>query len=139
MIWMKWLVIAVVLLVIEVATPGTLFFASLALGAVAAGLVSLVNGLAWLQWLVFIIVSVASIYFIRPIATKIFIPKPSKSNVDSLLGQKALVTEKINPPHMGMVKVGGTTWRAESSVIVEKDAMVEVSAVEGSHLIVKPV
>ncbi|MFH1369290.1 MAG: NfeD family protein [Elusimicrobiota bacterium] len=138
MLWPKWMLIAAVLMVIEIVTPGSFFFACLSIGAISAGLISLLKVAAWVQWIVFITVSILTIYFVKPIAKKFFIPTAKKFNVDALIGKKVWVTEKIEPANMGMVKAGGALWRAECDVAVEPNTWVEVTAVDGSHLIVKP-
>ena len=48
------------------------------------------------------------------------------------------VTVRINPPDMGMVKVLGEIWRAESDVVIELGASVRVKKVIGNHLVVAP-
>lgn len=138
MLWTTWLIAAVALLVVEIITPGIFFFACLSIGALGAGIISLFVHVMWVQWIVFIIISVVSIYFVRPVATKLFVPKAKKFNVDALVGEKAWVTEKITPPHMGMVKVNGNLWRAEADTEIDIDRWVEITAVDGAHLQVKP-
>jgi membrane protein implicated in regulation of membrane protease activity len=138
MLWSFWAISAVILLIVEIMTPGTFFFACLSIGAVATVIVSLFSLSFWTQCLVFIIVSVLSIYFIRPIASKFFIVQKKKSNVDALIGQDAWVAEAVEPPNMGMVKVVGALWRAEAQDRIEKDKWVTILAVKGSHLVVKP-
>jgi membrane protein implicated in regulation of membrane protease activity len=137
MLWSFWAISAVVLLIVELMTPGTFFFACLSIGAVTAVLASIFSRSFWTQSLVFIAASVLSIYFIRPIASKFFIVQKKKSNVDALIGQDAMVTEAIAPPDMGMVKIVGALWRAEAQERIEKDKLVVILGVKGSHLVVK--
>ena len=138
MLWSFWAISAVILLIIELMTPGTFFFACLSIGAVVTVCSSLFTGSIWTQTLIFIIISVLSIYFIRPIASRFFIVHVKKSNVDALIGQDALVIEPVEPPAMGMVKIVGALWRAEAVEKIEKDKLVTILAVKGSHLVVKP-
>ena len=50
-----------------------------------------------------------------PLARFLFTPKPHASNVDALIGQKALVMEAVDPKQRrDVVKVGGENWRAVS-------------------------
>lgn len=134
--FLHWMIVATVLVVIEILTPGMFFFACLGLGALFAGLAMLVFA-PWLAWPVFVIVSLISIYAIRPLARKLFVPTRQKSNVDELVGQKAWVTEQIAMPQLGMVKVASEMWRAESDEVIPKDTWVLVTAVNGTRLIVK--
>lgn len=135
--WSFWAVSAAALLIVEIITPGTFFFACLSIGAAVTVLFSLLGVPLWAQWLSFTAVSVLSIYFIRPVATKFFVVQKKKSNVDALIGQDAWVTDAIEPPNMGMVKVVGAIWRAEAGEKVNKDTWVTILGVKGSHLVVK--
>lgn len=137
MSWSLWIMTAIMLLVIEILTPGAFFFACLSIGAFFAGLTTLWTVQGWVSWIVFITVSIMSIYTIRPFAKRLFHLNPRKSNVDALLGQKAYVTQEINPPNLGMVKVEGEIWRAEASEKIEAGAYVEVIKVIGTRLEVK--
>ncbi len=138
MTWSFWIIAAIVLLIIEIATPGVFFFACLSVGAFFGGITALFNLPYWAPWIVFLFVSILSIYLIRPFARKMFaVNKPEKSNVDALIGQKALTTEAINPPHLGLVKVEGELWRAEAREAIEAGTCVEITGVNGTRLIVK--
>ena len=136
MIFMHWIVVAIVLVAIEILTPGVFFFACLGFGALIAGLSVLLFPL-WVAWPVFVIVSVLSIYTIRPLAKRLFVPTQKKSNVDALVGQKAWVTEATAMPQLGMVKVASEFWRAEADENIPTDTWVVVTAVNGTRLIVK--
>ena len=88
-----WLAAVVVLLVIEIATLGltTIWFAG---GALAALLMSVLGFGMPVQVVVFIIVSVLLLVLPRPIAVKYFNQNRQKTNVESLIGQQALVPEE---------------------------------------------
>jgi len=66
--------------------------------------------------------------------------KTERTNVDSLLGQKALVTEKIeNLKGTGRVKIKGVDWTArtrEDGKSIASDTVVTVLEVQGVKLIV---
>ncbi|MBI5009776.1 MAG: NfeD family protein [Bacteroidia bacterium] len=59
--------------------------------------------------------------------------------VDELIGKKEVVTETIQPHKRGVVEMNGEKWNAECSENIEKNEMVEILAIEGTHLIVKKV
>ena len=90
-----WLVVLAILLVIEFLTLGltTVWFAG---GALVAFLVSLAGGPLWLQLLLFIAVSVVLLLFTRPLAVKYLNKDVQKTNVDSIPGQKGIVTATID-------------------------------------------
>lgn len=138
MTWSVWLTVAVILFVLEILTPGAFFFACLGIGALFASLVTLFALHQSLAWITFAVISLLSMYTIRPLARKFLQSgKPGKSNVDALIGQPAWVTEAINPPHLGMVKIEGEYWRAEAAEPVDAQTSVMVTAVSGTRLVVQ--
>ena len=66
-----------------------------------------------------------------------------KTNVDAVLGKRALVTEPIPPHGSGMVKVGDELWRAvlvdeaDGAAAIAPGATVIVDSVEGVTLKVR--
>lgn len=134
-----WLVVLAILLVVEFLTLGltTVWFAG---GALIAFLISLAGGPLWLQLLLFIVISVVLLLFTRPIAVKYFNKDIQKTNVDSIPGEKGIVTATIdNLKSEGQVTIKGMEWsaRAKSGNIIEKGKVVKVTAVEGVKLIVE--
>ena len=134
-----WLVVLAILLVIEFLTLGltTVWFAR---GALVAFLVSLAGGPLWLQLLLFIAVSVVLLLFTRPLAVKYLNKDVQKTNVDSIPGQKGIVTATIdNLKAEGQVTIQGMEWtaRAKNGNTIEKGKVVRVTAVEGVKLIVE--
>lgn len=134
-----WLVVLAILLVIEFLTLGltTVWFAG---GALVAFLVSLAGGQLWLQLLLFIAVSVVLLLFTRPLAMKYLNKDVQKTNVDSIPGQKGIVTATIdNLKAEGQVTIQGMEWtaRAKNGNTIEKGKVVRVTAVEGVKLIVE--
>lgn len=132
-----WLVIAAFLLVIEIMTMGltTIWFAG---GAVLAAAIASFGG-GWLfQTLVFAVTSFFLLIFTRPFAKK-HMMKQERTNVDSLIGQKAVVIHTINNiDSQGMVKINGMEWTARSkdNEIIEEGKEVMVDSISGVKLIV---
>ena len=137
---MGWLIIFIVLIVIELLTMGltTIWFAG---GALAALLMSVLGFGMPVQVVVFIIVSVLLLVLTRPIAVKYFNQNRQKTNVESLIGQQALVLEDVDTLHAsGQVKVNGQIWSArteETSGFIAKDTVVMIRGIQGVKLIVK--
>lgn len=134
-----WLVLLAVLLGIEIATMGltTIWFAG---GALIAFLLSLFKTPLWGQIAVFIIVSIVLLIFTRPIALKYMNKGVEKTNVDSIPGQKGIVTQTIdNLKAEGKVTIQGMEWSARSKdeSVIEEGKVVKVAAVEGVKLIVE--
>ena len=142
MIPVYWLGAVVLLLVIEAITMGltTIWFAG---GALAAFFVALAGGPMLLQIGVFLVISPLLLIFTRPAAAKFMNQKVERTNVDSLIGKHAVVTETVdNLKGTGRVQIGGADWKArsgEESLILNKDEIVKVSRVDGVKLIVNKI
>jgi len=134
-----WLIACVVFVILEILPPPThFFFVCMAFGALGASIAALFSGIPWLPWAIFAILSVALTPLMIPLAKFLFTPKPHASNVDALLGQKALVTGAIHLNTPGTVKIQGESWRAVSEGdTFEKDQWVEIAKVEGASVIVR--
>src|ERR1035437_2917781 len=134
-----WLITCVVFIILEILPPPThFFFVCMAFGALGGAIAAVFSTMAWLPWVVFAVVSVALTPLLIPLAKSLFTPKPHASNIDTLLGQKALVTEPIDPKQAGTVKIGGEKCRAVSqSERFDKDVWVQIEAVEGASVIVR--
>lgn len=137
---MLWLGLLVILLAIEAATLGltTIWFAG---GALVAFLAALFGASLGIQIGLFFAVSLILLIFTRPMAIRFMDQRTEKTNVDSLLGEKALVTETIeNLKGTGRVKVRGVDWTArtrEDGAIIAPDTVVTVLEVQGVKLIVE--
>lgn len=134
-----WLGLMIVLLMIEIATLGltTLWFAG---GSLVAFFAALLHAPVFVQILLFLLVSIVLLYFTRPIAVRYLNKSRVKTNVETMIGKEAVVTQKINNLHaQGQVVVGGMEWTARTSTneeTIEKDVIVVVEKVEGVKLIV---
>lgn len=96
----------------------------------------------FLQVALFLIVSVAMLVFTRPIALRYFNKDRVKTNVDSLTGERGIVTERINNVQgCGQVTLNGMEWTARSAEggsDIPEGTVVVVKAVDGVKLIVSP-
>ena len=134
-----WLGIMIVLLMIEVATLGltTLWFAG---GSLVAFFAALLHAPVFVQVLLFLLVSIVLLYFTRPIAVRYLNKSRVKTNVETIIGKEAVVTQDINNLHaQGQVVIGGMEWTARTSTneeTIEKNAVVVVKKVDGVKLIV---
>ncbi len=137
--YQHWLMVCVACIIFEILPPPThFFFVCMAFGALGASITALFSPLPWLPWVVFAVTTVALLPLMIPLARFLFTPKPHASNVDALIGKKALVTEAIDEVRPGKVKVEGEVWRAVSREgRLEKDAWVVVESVEGTSLIIR--
>lgn len=135
-----WLVAFGVLLLIEILTLGltTIWFAA---GALAAFLMAVLSLPLVVQVIVFFAVSIVLLIFTRPIMTKHLNAKTTKTNAESLVGEKARVLIPVsNLKSEGQVMVGGMEWTARSTkdeVTFQKDEMVRIAGISGVKLIVE--
>ena len=106
-----WVAAIIVFVVIEIFTQGltSIWFAGGALG----GCITAMAGAGPLvQVIVFIIVSVILIIATRPFKKKLD-KRIQKTNVETVIGQTALVEEEIKPGQPGRVRLDGKIWTAK--------------------------
>lgn len=135
-----WTVLLVVLVAIEVATMGltTIWFAA---GALVATIAAACNAPLFIQIALFLIVSVLMLVFTRPVAVKYFNKDRVRTNVESLVGQKGIVTGEINNlKGCGQVTLNGMEWTARSVLqgcVIPEGSVVVVKEIHGVKLIVE--
>ncbi len=135
-----WILLGVVLIVLEIFTPGFFLFLTGIAAIVTGGLSYLFPTVIWLQWAFFVVLTVLALVFLRGVLLNKVQPTESKnSNVDGLIGKKALVIRTIEPESLkGQVRIEGEIWLAQTtdgSVISEQEEVV-VQGVSGTKLIV---
>ena len=139
MAWLVWVVVAALLAIGELLTPGLFFLGPVALAAVAAAIVAAVGAGAVVSVLVFLAASVASLGVLRPIArSHIRLPALSRTGTDALVGRKATVTRRVDAAG-GRVRIGGEEWSARSYLdgeVYAEGAMVDVVRIEGATALV---
>lgn len=136
-----WLSAGMVLMVLEIVTPG-IFFLWIGLGALATGLVAAAVPSASPELLgaVFAVLSIISVIIGRKI-----IGKKQKETKNSLnnragnyIGQVFQVYEPITDGR-GKVSVGDTLWLASAKTDIAANTSVKVTGVKGTFLEVEPV
>ena len=135
-----WLFVLAICAVVEIVTMGltSIWFAG---GALAAALSALLVPYFWVQIVIFIVVSVLLLVFTKPVAMRYFNKDRVKTNAESLVGKKAIVTSEIdNLKGIGEVTIQGLDWSARTEIdgiVVPKSAVVEIKSIEGNKLIVE--
>ncbi len=136
-----WTIACVVFLIIEGLTMGltTIWFSA---GALVAIIVAFCGAGIEIQFAAFLMVSILLLIFTR----KIFVNKlrtgSVKTNLDALIGTKALITSEIKAFEVGKIMLNGQEWsaicenRGDSIPVGEE---VEVIRIEGVKAIVRPV
>jgi membrane protein implicated in regulation of membrane protease activity len=137
--WLVWTILAVLLALGEIVTPGMFFLGPVALAAVAAGIVALLGVGVVLQLLVFIGGSIASVWILRPIARRhLHMPAALRTGTAALEGSKAVVLQRVDL-NGGRVRIGGEEWSARSYIedqVFEPGTRVEVMKIEGATALV---
>ncbi|MBQ8496321.1 MAG: NfeD family protein [Clostridia bacterium] len=135
-----WLGVVVLSVVVEISTVSlvSIWFMP---SALVAMILAFCGVPLWIQILVFLILSILCIFLMKPLSKKLFGVKHVATNVDSLIGEEAVVIEDINNLEArGQVKVRGQIWTARSAdkdAVYAKGDVLNVIAIEGVKLICK--
>lgn len=135
-----WFLLMVLFIFVEANTVAVVS-AWFAAGALVAMLVSILGGQLWLQVVLFFTVSAVLLLSLRPMVRRYFTPKLVKTNVDSVIGVRGPVTERIdNLASCGQVKLGAMVWtaRSTSGQPIEVGTVIRVDRIEGVKVFVSP-
>ena len=138
--WQIWLIASGIFFICEIITVGFLVF-WLGVGALIAMLVSFFTSNIIVQMSVFVISSGLLIFATRPLVNKISKKDAIPTNVYSLIGKKAVVTEDIDwVTGKGQIKFEGEIWSAKSKeqINIPAGSEVEIVSIEGVKAFVKP-
>lgn len=134
-----WLVAVVAFIILEASTY-QMVCVWFIVGSIGGMIASMLGAGFWVQMSVFLVISIALLILMRPMAMKRLNSHKVKTNADSLIGKKVLITETVdNTKATGQGKVDGTIWtiRAEGDKIIEEGAVAEIKRIEGVKLIVE--
>jgi membrane protein implicated in regulation of membrane protease activity len=117
--------------------------AGIAHAAIVATILDFVDvSIIW-QVLVFLVVSLVGVLFIRRFLTRFKTDRSTRTNIDAIIGEKCVVTEKIdNFAGCGLAKVEGPICSARGVMeddVFEPGEVLVVVAIEGVKLICKKV
>jgi membrane protein implicated in regulation of membrane protease activity len=114
MYWWLWLVLGLVLLGLEIFTPGGFYVLFFGIGALVVGtLVGLgAGGPVWFQWLLFSALSVVSLLIFRPHLIRATRSQERRDPMDTLEGEIATLLEDLSPGAVGKAELRGTAWSA---------------------------
>ena len=139
--WYVWLILAGIFVIGEVLTSGFLIF-WFSLGSLIAMIVSFFIPDVIVQTTVFLISSVILILATKPLVKKFANIDTIKTNAQSIIGKKGLVTKDINSiKATGQVKIEGELWSAigKDDMDIPKGTEVEVNEIKGVKVIVTPI
>ena len=137
--WVAWVIVALVLAVGEIFTPGLFFLGPIALAAIPAAVVALVGVPFWLQFVVFVGAALASLGLLRPLArAHLRQPPELRTGTAALQGARGYVLERVDQVG-GRVRINGEVWSARAYMpdqVIEAGTQVEVAQIEGATALV---
>jgi membrane protein implicated in regulation of membrane protease activity len=116
MTWWMWMILGLLLMLAELATPGGFYVIFFGASAIVLGLLSLLGiaGPQWFQWLLFTALSVLGVAVFRQRLLKRLEIPPRPDDLDTVVGKVALVVEAMPPGSFGRVEMRGTAWSAKN-------------------------
>ncbi|MDQ5890528.1 MAG: hypothetical protein QG604_402 [Candidatus Dependentiae bacterium] len=131
-----WLISGVVLLLVELMTPGLFFFISFAFGCLFGALAAWLGYSFAIQATSALVVALIQFNGMRRSLRQFTNTVQAPTNTQALLGKRTVVITAITPHSNGTVKVGGETWTASSEFTCAVGSVVKVLRVEGNRVIV---
>ena len=141
-IWTAWLIFSGVCFILEIATEGFLVFWLGVGGLCAMGLSFIIPENLVTQFIVMAVVSTILILCTKKITRKISEKDTVATNVYSILGKKAIVSQQIdNIKGQGQIKIDGDIWSArnEDDDVISEGDTVEIIRIDGVKAIVRKV
>jgi membrane protein implicated in regulation of membrane protease activity len=132
-----WLVAGFALIVAEVLTGGFVLI-MLGVGALATAGVAALDESIWLEVAVFAGISVALTTLARPVLKRRLHTTHVLTNVDALLGDRAIVVSTVDA-HGGKIKLRGELWSArayDETEVLEPGQRVTVMTISGATAVV---
>ncbi len=142
LLWWHWLVIGLLLVLVELATPGGFFVIFFGVSAIIVGALAgfVLAGPVWTQLLLFSVLSVVSLVVFRSRLLKAVQPNPQRPEVDTLVGEIGHVEAPIAAGEIGKVEVRGAAWSARNttSSTLMRGVRCRVLRVDGLMLDIEP-
>jgi membrane protein implicated in regulation of membrane protease activity len=139
--WWMWVLAGLILMALEVLTPGGFFVFFFGAGAMLVGLLDLMGlHLSFpAQGLVFVGASVGAIVVLRKPAQELFQPRGMRGKVDSIVGETAQTTEEIPIAGIGKAELRGASWNVRNigDKPIPRLARCRVESVDGLTLNVR--
>jgi inner membrane protein len=142
LLWWHWLVLGLVLVAGELATPGGFYLLFFGLGGIVVGLLAAagVGGPVPVQILAFSVISVALLAAFRARLLRAMQRNPQAPAIDTLVGEIGTATQTLEPDAVGKIELRGTSWSARngSESSIAAGSRCRVIRVEGLMLHVWP-
>jgi len=142
MIWWYWVLLGLVLLAVELATPGGFFFIFFAVAGLVIGLLELMGIVEadWLQWVLFSLLSIVCLAVFRKPLLERMRASERTDVVDSLIGEVAVAATAIPSGQYGRAELRGSTWNARNvdDGMLNAGERCRVVAVRGLEIDIRP-
>ncbi len=133
--WWGWIVVGAVLLGSELFVPTDFYLVFLGISALLVGALELagLGAPVWAQWLLFAAFSVASLVLVRRQLGARFRDQRGLDVDPTLVGEVAIVRERIEPGATGRAELRGSSWTARNAgeAPLEEGTRTRVERVEG--------
>ena len=140
MAWWGWIVTGVALLAAETAVAADFYLAVLGVSALVVGLIGFAGPSLpmWLQWLLFGAFSAVLLLVVRRVVPRV--ADTSRDQNQAIIGEVAVVQERIDPGGLGRAELRGTAWTARnvSGAPLAAGSRVRVRRIDGLMLDVEP-
>jgi inner membrane protein len=115
MAWWLWIVLGLVLLLGEMLTPGGFYILFFGIGAIIVGILAGFNvvGPVWFQVIVFSCLSLITFWLFRQRLLQ-STHHEAPDEVDTLIGETAVITEEIPSGGIGKAEMRGTSWNTHN-------------------------
>ncbi len=135
-----WAFLFLIALLVEIFTEA-LVSVWFCIGAVVAAALTYVPDMPWWgELIIFLGVSLLSFLIIRPLVNNKLQRIKTKTNVDTLIGKRGVVTKKISTLEKGEVKINDVIWNAikrDSDDDIKEGDIIEVISIQGNKLLVE--
>ncbi len=113
--WWMWLLGGIVLLMLEMMSPGGFYMFFFGSGAIAVGLVSALGfgGPLWFQLLLFALLSIGALLLFRGKLLEWF--QSETPVVDTMVGEVVVLLEDVSSGETGKGEMRGTTWTVRNA------------------------
>ncbi len=140
MAWWIWALLGIMLLVLELVTPGGLFALFFGIAALTVGALVAFGwaGPPWFQWLLFAALSAALVTLLRGRMRGALAARGGP--VDALVGESAVLLDDLPPRGVGRAELRGSPWEARSAreAPLARGQRCRVERIEGLTLWLRP-
>ncbi len=134
MAWYIWIIIAILLSVAEILTPG-FYFLCLGAAALVGVIPSLLGASITVQILTVAAAIVVVMVFLRPLMLRLTADK--KTNTDRMIGKEVTLLKDSSPECKGEARIDGVIWPVTSNEPIKAGSKVIVERIDGITLAVR--